>query len=132
MSSAMFIYFLQRLASISDAGINHASQLSNSFLGLPLEFGKCEACGATEPDKCEGKLVLPFCVYLFVLTFYTDIDVSFFVLGHFGYIHLPVPIYHPAHISELKQLLSLLCLKCLKIKKMKVSTSLSFLKSSFW
>ncbi|KAJ0262398.1 DNA-directed RNA polymerase V subunit 1 [Hirschfeldia incana] len=85
-----------RLASISDAGINHASQLSNSFLGLPLEFGKCEACGATEPDKCEG---------------------------HFGYIHLPVPIYHPAHISELKQLLSLLCLKCLKIKKIKSTSS---------
>ncbi|KAG2296244.1 hypothetical protein Bca52824_042913 [Brassica carinata] len=85
-----------RLASISDAGINHASQLSNSFLGLPLEFGKCESCGATEPDKCEG---------------------------HFGYIHLPVPIYHPAHVSELKQMLSLLCLKCLKIKKIKSTSS---------
>ncbi|KAH0889797.1 hypothetical protein HID58_052226 [Brassica napus] len=85
-----------RLASISDAGINHASQLSNAFLGLPLEFGKCEACGATEPDKCEG---------------------------HFGYIHLPVPIYHPAHVSELKQMLSLLCLKCLKIKKIKSTSS---------
>ncbi|KAF8108351.1 hypothetical protein N665_0111s0061 [Sinapis alba] len=85
-----------RLASISDAGINHASQLSNSFLGLPLEFGKCESCGATEPDKCEG---------------------------HFGYIHLPVPIYHPAHVTELKQMLSLLCLKCLKIKKIKSTSS---------
>ncbi|CAH8390631.1 unnamed protein product [Eruca vesicaria subsp. sativa] len=85
-----------RLASISDAGINHVSQLSNSFLGLPLEFGKCEACGATEPDKCEG---------------------------HFGYIHLPVPIYHPSHVSELKQMLNLLCLKCLKIKKIKSTNS---------
>ncbi|ESQ52703.1 hypothetical protein EUTSA_v10016128mg [Eutrema salsugineum] len=82
-------------ASISDSAINHSSQLSNSFLGLPLEFGRCESCGATEPDKCEG---------------------------HFGYIELPVPIYHPAHVSELKQMLSLLCLKCLNIKKAK-STS---------
>ncbi|KAL1217826.1 DNA-directed RNA polymerase V subunit 1 [Cardamine amara subsp. amara] len=82
-------------ASISESPINHASQLSNAFLGLPLEFGKCEACGATEPDKCEG---------------------------HFGYIELPVPIYHPAYVNELKQMLSLLCLKCLKIKKPK-STS---------
>ncbi|CAN8284790.1 unnamed protein product [Cochlearia groenlandica] len=79
-------------ASISEAPINHSSQLSNSFLGLPLEFGKCESCGATEPDKCEG---------------------------HFGYIELPVPIYHPAHVNELKQMLSLVCLKCLKIKKVK-------------
>ncbi|CAE6040230.1 unnamed protein product [Arabidopsis arenosa] len=83
------------IASISGSAINHPSQLTNSFLGLPLEFGKCESCGATEPDKCEG---------------------------HFGYIQLPVPIYHPAHVNELKQMLSLLCLKCLKIKKAK-STS---------
>ena len=63
--SLVYLSFLQRLASISDAGINHASQLSNAFLGLPLEFGKCEACGATEPDKCEGKLAM-FSCYLFL------------------------------------------------------------------
>jgi hypothetical protein len=40
--------------------------------------------------------------------------------GHFGYIDLPVPIYHPSHISELKRMLSLLCLKCLKLKRNKV------------
>jgi DNA-directed RNA polymerase-5 subunit 1 len=80
------------IQSISESAINHPSQLTNAFLGLPLEFGKCESCGATEPDKCEG---------------------------HFGYIQLPVPIYHPAHVNELKQMLSLLCLKCLKIKKAK-------------
>ncbi|CAA7028950.1 unnamed protein product [Microthlaspi erraticum] len=84
-----------RKASIREAKIDHANQLSNSFLGLPLEFGKCESCGATETDKCEG---------------------------HFGYIELPVPIYHPAHVKELKEMLSLLCLKCLKMKKAK-STS---------
>ncbi|XWS08294.1 hypothetical protein CRYUN_Cryun41cG0067200 [Craigia yunnanensis] len=76
-------------ASISGFPINHVSQLSNSYLGLPLEFGKCNACGTSEPGKCEG---------------------------HFGYIELPIPIYHPSHISELKRLLSLLCLKCLKMK----------------
>ncbi|XVF24456.1 hypothetical protein REPUB_Repub13aG0129600 [Reevesia pubescens] len=76
-------------ASISGFPINHVSQLSNSYLGLPLEFGKCNACGTSEPGKCEG---------------------------HFGYIDLPIPIYHPSHISELKRLLSLLCLKCLKLK----------------
>ncbi|WRX12496.1 RNA polymerase [Theobroma cacao] len=76
-------------ASISGFPINHVSQLSNSYLGLPLEFGKCNACGTSEPGKCEG---------------------------HFGYIELPIPIYHPSHISELKRLLSLLCLKCLRMK----------------
>ncbi|XP_022764764.1 DNA-directed RNA polymerase V subunit 1 isoform X2 [Durio zibethinus] len=76
-------------ASVSGFPINHHSQFSNSYLGLPLEFGKCNACGTSEPGKCEG---------------------------HFGYIELPIPIYHPSHISELKRLLSLLCLKCLKMK----------------
>lgn len=68
-------------------------------------------------------------VIFLILAFDAGILISMFVslfLGHFGYIHLPVPIYHPAHVSELKQMLSLLCLKCLKIKKIKVSTSLMF------
>ncbi|KAL3829800.1 hypothetical protein ACJIZ3_018602 [Penstemon smallii] len=80
-------------ASISDCPISHASQLSNPFLGLPLETGKCESCGTGEPGQCEG---------------------------HFGYIELPTPIYHPDHVNELKRLLSLLCLKCLKMKNRKV------------
>ncbi|KAM7264633.1 hypothetical protein ACFE04_002316 [Oxalis oulophora] len=77
-------------SSISDSAISHASQLTNPFLGLPLEFGKCESCGTSEPGKCDG---------------------------HFGYIELPAPIYNPSHVSELKKMLSLLCLKCLKIRK---------------
>ncbi|XP_028803992.1 DNA-directed RNA polymerase V subunit 1-like, partial [Neltuma alba] len=79
-------------ASVNDSSISHASQLSNPFLGLPLEFGRCESCGASEAEKCEG---------------------------HFGYIKLPVPIYHPSHIIELKKMLSLLCLNCLKMKTYK-------------
>ncbi|XP_021752923.1 DNA-directed RNA polymerase V subunit 1-like [Chenopodium quinoa] len=81
-----------RTSSISDCPISHASQLANPFLGLPLEMGKCESCGTAEPGKCEG---------------------------HFGYIELPIPIYHPSHVSELKRLLSLVCLKCLKMKSNK-------------
>ncbi|TVU33434.1 hypothetical protein EJB05_25251, partial [Eragrostis curvula] len=42
------------------------------------------------------------------------------IVRHFGYIELPVPVYHPCHVSELRQLLSLVCLKCLRIKKGKV------------
>ncbi|KAJ6694783.1 DNA-DIRECTED RNA polymerase V SUBUNIT 1 [Salix koriyanagi] len=80
-------------SSISDCPISHSSQLTNPFLGLPLEFGKCESCGTSEPGKCEG---------------------------HFGYIDLPIPIYHPSHISELKRMLSLICLKCLKLKRNKI------------
>ncbi|XP_057977242.1 DNA-directed RNA polymerase V subunit 1 [Malania oleifera] len=79
-----------RIASNSDFPISHASQLTNPFLGLPLESGKCESCGTAEPGKCDG---------------------------HFGYIELPIPIYHPCHVSELRRMLSILCLKCLKIKK---------------
>lgn len=65
----------------------------NPFLGLPVESGKCESCGTSEHGKCEG---------------------------HFGYINLPIPIYHPSHVIELKRILSLVCLKCLRIKKGKM------------
>ncbi|KAJ4951041.1 hypothetical protein NE237_027873 [Protea cynaroides] len=80
-------------SSISDCPITHPSQLTNPFLGLPLESGKCESCGTAEPGKCEG---------------------------HFGFIQLPVPVYHPFHVIELKRVLSLLCLNCLKMKRRKV------------
>ncbi|KAL7183359.1 hypothetical protein ACSBR2_025711 [Camellia fascicularis] len=80
-------------SSNSDFPISHASQLSNPFLGLPLESGKCESCGAAEPGTCEG---------------------------HFGYMELPIPVYHPSHVSELKRLLSLVCFKCLKLRSGKV------------
>ncbi|PIA52516.1 hypothetical protein AQUCO_01000412v1 [Aquilegia coerulea] len=77
-------------ASISGCPINHPSQLTNPFLGLPLETGKCESCGTAEPGQCEG---------------------------HFGYIELPIPIYHPCHVSELKMILRLVCLNCLRLKR---------------
>ncbi|XP_070037883.1 DNA-directed RNA polymerase V subunit 1 isoform X6 [Nicotiana tomentosiformis] len=80
-------------SSISDCPITHPSLLLNPFLGLPLEAGRCESCGTAEPGQCEG---------------------------HFGYIELPIPIYHPDHVSELKKMLSLLCLKCLKMQNRKV------------
>ncbi|CAK9153111.1 unnamed protein product [Ilex paraguariensis] len=80
--------FAMRCASSnSDCPISHASQLSNPFLGPPLESGKCESCGTAEPGQCEG---------------------------HFGYIELPIPVYHPDHDNELKRILSLLCLKMKK------------------
>uniref|UniRef100_A0A0E0JVN1 DNA-directed RNA polymerase n=1 Tax=Oryza punctata TaxID=4537 RepID=A0A0E0JVN1_ORYPU len=82
-----------RTYSINDCPVTHPSQLGNPFLGLPLETGKCESCGASENGKCEG---------------------------HFGYIELPVPIYHPCHVTELRQILNLVCLKCLRVKKGKV------------
>ncbi|KAK1308959.1 DNA-directed RNA polymerase E subunit 1 [Acorus calamus] len=90
-------------SSISDCSITHPNQLTNPFLGLPVESGKCESCGAAELGKCEG---------------------------HFGYIQLPIPIYHPWHISELRQVLSAVCLKCLRVKKGKVKQSAGKGKSS--
>lgn len=45
---------LQRTYSINDCPVTHPSQLGNPFLGLPLETGKCESCGASENGKCEG------------------------------------------------------------------------------
>ncbi|KAF6174981.1 hypothetical protein GIB67_026469, partial [Kingdonia uniflora] len=80
-------------SSVSENPISHSIQLTNPFLGLPLESGKCASCGTAEPGKCDG---------------------------HFGYIELPIPIYNQCHVSELKNLLSLLCLKCLKMKKGKM------------
>lgn len=82
--------------SINECPISHPSQLTNPFLGLPLESGRCESCGTTENGNCEG---------------------------HFGYIELPVPVYHPSYITELKDVLSLVCFKCMRIKKGKVGKS---------
>ncbi|KAG0482659.1 hypothetical protein HPP92_010743 [Vanilla planifolia] len=79
--------------SINNCPISHPSQLGNPFLGLPLESGRCESCGTMETEKCEG---------------------------HFGYIELPIPVYHPSHISELKNILSMLCLKCLRVNRGKI------------
>ncbi|WCJ38436.1 nuclear RNA polymerase D1B [Euphorbia peplus] len=83
-------------ASVSDCPISHSSQLTNPFLGLPHEFGKCKSCETTEVGQCEG---------------------------HLGYTELPIPIYHLSHASELKRMLSLLCLKCLKLKTNKIPKS---------
>ncbi|KAL8088592.1 hypothetical protein AgCh_038392 [Apium graveolens] len=41
-------------SSNNDCPISHASQLSNPFLGLSLEFGKSESCGTAEVGECEG------------------------------------------------------------------------------
>ncbi|KAL0425708.1 UNVERIFIED_CONTAM: DNA-directed RNA polymerase V subunit [Sesamum radiatum] len=51
-------------ASISDCPISHASQLSNPFLGLPLETGKCESCGTAEAGQCEGMQIYSSCFLL--------------------------------------------------------------------
>ncbi|GFY94931.1 nuclear RNA polymerase D1B [Actinidia rufa] len=60
----------ERRADLSDFPISAASQLANPFLGLPLESGKCESCGAAEPGKCEGMEVVMLLSLL--LSDYTD------------------------------------------------------------
>ena len=74
--------------------------LSNPFLGLPFELGKCESSGASEAAISEG---------------------------HFGYNELTIPIEHPNYITEMKKMLSLQFLKCLRMKKKKEKTSLETL-----
>uniref|UniRef100_A0A0D9YKG3 DNA-directed RNA polymerase subunit n=1 Tax=Oryza glumipatula TaxID=40148 RepID=A0A0D9YKG3_9ORYZ len=73
--------------------ITHQSQLlNNPYLGLPLQVGSCQSCGSNAIEECEG---------------------------HFGFIELPMPIFHPSHVTELSQILNLICLRCLKIKNRK-------------
>ncbi|TVU36980.1 hypothetical protein EJB05_18942, partial [Eragrostis curvula] len=74
--------------------ITHGSQLQdNPSLGLPLQLGTCDCCGVTQVDQCQG---------------------------HFGFIELPVPIYHPSHITELGKILNMICLRCLRLKNVKL------------
>ncbi|KAM0837201.1 hypothetical protein ACQ4PT_061821 [Festuca glaucescens] len=73
--------------------LKHPNQLSgNPALGLPLQFGRCDSCGATDLAKCEG---------------------------HFGFIKLPVSIYHPSHVDELTKILNMICFSCLQFKNCK-------------
>ncbi|KAE8786577.1 DNA-directed RNA polymerase II subunit RPB1 [Hordeum vulgare] len=73
--------------------VAHPGQLTrNPALGLPLQLGHCDSCGATDLAKCEG---------------------------HFGFIKLPVSVYHPSHIAELTKILNMICLSCLQFKNCK-------------
>ncbi|XP_037417078.1 DNA-directed RNA polymerase V subunit 1-like [Triticum dicoccoides] len=73
--------------------VTHPSQLAgNPTLGLPLQLGHCDSCGATDLAKCQG---------------------------HFGFIKLPVSVYHPSHISELTKILNMICFSCLQFKNSK-------------
>uniref|UniRef100_J3L864 DNA-directed RNA polymerase subunit n=1 Tax=Oryza brachyantha TaxID=4533 RepID=J3L864_ORYBR len=77
--------------------ITHQSQLlDNPHLGMPLQVGSCQSCGSASSEECEG---------------------------HFGFIELPVPIYHPSHVTELSKMLNFICLSCLRIKNSKNSTT---------
>lgn len=53
--------------------------------------------------------------------FFNDSFIICYCSGHFGFIELPTPVYHPFHVSHLKNMLNLLCLKCLRVKKGNVS-----------
>lgn len=73
--------------------VTHPSQLAgNPALGLPLQLGHCDSCGTTDLAKCQG---------------------------HFGFIKLPVSVYHPSHISELTKILNMICFSCLQFKNSK-------------
>ncbi|KAL4180669.1 hypothetical protein AMTRI_Chr12g267020 [Amborella trichopoda] len=93
-----------RTSSVNECPISHSSQLLNPFLGLPVESGRCDSCGSSDIGECEG---------------------------HFGYIQLPQPIYHPSHISEVRRILSLVCLNCLKPRKKKAKFNLDMESSKF-
>uniref|UniRef100_A0A453N110 Uncharacterized protein n=2 Tax=Aegilops tauschii TaxID=37682 RepID=A0A453N110_AEGTS len=43
-----------RTYSTNDCPVTQPKQLRDSFLGLPLETGECNSCGASENGKCEG------------------------------------------------------------------------------
>ena len=50
----IFLYF--NCILFKGFAITYASPLSNAFLGVPLEVGKCNSCGTFEPGQCKGKL----------------------------------------------------------------------------
>uniref|UniRef100_A0A3B6LSW6 DNA-directed RNA polymerase subunit n=1 Tax=Triticum aestivum TaxID=4565 RepID=A0A3B6LSW6_WHEAT len=81
--------------------VTHPSQLAgNPALGLPLQLGHCDSCGATDLAKCEG---------------------------HFGFIKLPVSVYHPSHIAELTKILNMICFGCLQFKNCKIDVTESLM-----
>ncbi|KAH9305390.1 hypothetical protein KI387_009794, partial [Taxus chinensis] len=77
-------------SKVSVSSIQHASQLSSARLGLPLKSNKCETCGSDKLHDCDG---------------------------HFGYLKLPTPVYHPLYVQEVKRILGKICLNCFQLKK---------------
>jgi DNA-directed RNA polymerase beta' subunit len=56
-----------------------------------------------------------------VFSIFSDKPVfSWLAQGHFGFIKLPVSIYHPSHITGLTKILNMICFSCLQFKNYKV------------
>nr|AJA90763.1 DNA-directed RNA polymerase V largest subunit like [Ephedra trifurca] len=72
--------------------IQKSNELSDPVLGLPSEAKRCSSCAATKLEDCEG---------------------------HFGYVSLPSPVYHPCHVSLLAKILKSICLNCFQVKRQK-------------
>lgn len=73
----------------------------------------CKLC----MDIYQSEIVpLPLCV---VSSFLTIIFFYGWDQGHFGFIELPTPIYHPSHVTELRKMLNM-CFSCLQFKTCKV------------
>lgn len=72
--------------------LTKAKELADAKLGLPIAKGRCETCNAETVDQCQG---------------------------HFAHILLPLPIFHPNHVTKLVALLRKVCLNCGQPKKKK-------------
>lgn len=93
------LFILQHQYSINDSPVSHPSQLTNPFLGLPLESGKCESCGTAEHGQCEGLMrailvilciccirwMFSFCTFHYWLCAFVNIQV---ILGIYHWLHL--------------------------------------------
>jgi hypothetical protein len=92
------------------------------FLACPSNMENANPVGRLKQGNAKVcKLYLVTLYHSFACVIKSDkVLLIMFLSGHFGFIELPIPIYHPSHVSELKKMLGLVCLKCLKIKKNKV------------
>uniref|UniRef100_A0A453GTX9 Uncharacterized protein n=1 Tax=Aegilops tauschii subsp. strangulata TaxID=200361 RepID=A0A453GTX9_AEGTS len=60
--------------------------------------------------------ILPTFIYFFL----TKLFFSWLAEGHFGFIKLPVSVYHPSHIAELTKILNMICFSCLQFKNLEL------------
>lgn len=94
----------------------------------PWKIGMCvQVCFCNISSKILIQRQFPYVCILYLLNFFLTKSVfSRLAPGHFGFIKLPVSVYHPSHVGELTKILNMICFSCLQFKNTLISFFFKF------